>query len=167
MTLNIRIINYFKFFYYYVLHGINFFLYLCNIYLLALTYIMKNIVLYVLITLGSLLASGPATGQKPSIELLPTDHQHQHPEAMIDSICHAKYTSGQALITDTSEYYCGAMDQYKKEDGKKLKTGWHSDVFNLRRDSGKTGSKGRSEKRFQFFNCVHPVHLLFQITALK
>jgi hypothetical protein len=128
---------------------------------------MKNIVLYVFITLVSLLAVDPAGAQKPVIYLLPSNHQHQHPEAMIDSICLAKNTTGQALITDTSDYYYSAMDQYKKEDGKKMKTGWHSDVLHLRRDTGRIGNKGRSEKRFQFFNSIHPIHLLFQITALK
>lgn len=52
---------------------------------------MKNIVLY---TLALFLMNLPEVfGQKPAIELLPSSHEHNHPEAVIDT----SYT-GDSLI---------------------------------------------------------------------
>jgi hypothetical protein len=167
MNRRYKIHHYFKFFYYYVLHGIYFFLYLCIVSLLALAYIMKNIVLYIILVAGAALGVTPANAQKPVIELLPTDHQHQHPEAMADTIALGEYAQGQHPVSDTSNYRSSNADLYNKEDGKQRRTGWHYKIFQSKREPDRIRKNSRKGGQILFFKYIHPVQLFIQITALK
>ena len=54
------------------------------LYIFAITSIMKNIVLYTIPVL--LLVFTESIAQKPTIDLLPSNHERPHPEAIIDTI---------------------------------------------------------------------------------
>ena len=54
------------------------------IYIFALTSIMKNIVLYIIPLL--LFVFSESVSQKPTIDLLPSNHERPHPEAIVDTV---------------------------------------------------------------------------------
>ncbi len=128
---------------------------------------MKNIVLYVFIGVGMLLVHFPVSCQKPTIELLPTNHQLQHPEAMKDTM--ARRDSIEAWGPEVIPVHHPAEDSspHHKKGEKRIRTGWHFDVFHLRMPSGHKVDQGSSDSRSERFRFVRPVQLMFQITALK
>jgi hypothetical protein len=164
---NIQNSNIFLFFYYYVLHGITFFIYLCIIILLALAYIMKNIVLYIIIILSVTLAVAPVNAQKPVIELLPFDQQIQYPKALVDTIYPGEYINWQDSIADSSLNQQNTLHLHHKRDEPQKRTGWNFRIFQSKRGSDREERSSRTENRMRFFRSIHPVHLFFKITALK
>ncbi len=167
MASNIQNFNFFKFFYYYVLHGITFIIYLCNEHLLALTYIMRNIVLYIAISAATLTVSMPVNAQKPAIELLPFGSQVQHPEALVDTIYPGEYLNWQDSIADSSVYQQNTVHLYKKEGEPRKRPGWHFKAFQSKREAKITEKKSNTETRIHFLSSIRPVRLFFEITALK
>jgi hypothetical protein len=128
---------------------------------------MKNIVLYTIVFLGVLLAGIPVNAQKPAIELLPTDHQHQHPEAMADTISLGESMQARQPVTDSSTYRQKSLNLYKKEDGTHKRTGWHFKVFHFKKQPDRIRRSNQRSDRTPFFKHIHPIQLFIQITALK
>ena len=128
---------------------------------------MKNIVLYTIVFLGVLLAGIPVNAQKPAIELLPTDHQHQHPEAMAYTISLGESIHAQQPITDSSTYKQKSLNQYKKENITHKITGWQFKMFHFKKQSDRIRRSNQRSDRTPFFKHIHPIQLFIQITALK
>jgi len=85
------------------------------IYIFALTSIMKNIVLYT-IPLLLLLIFSEATAQKPTIDLLPSNHERPHPEAIVDT----SYTKDTLVMNSPFEkQITNADSEVRKEEVRK------------------------------------------------
>jgi hypothetical protein len=90
--------------------------------LLALKYIMKSIVLYILAILW-ITASGLAA-QKPTIDLLPSTHGQFHPETVVDT---GTYNDSLVLITIKSRQVPSPAEDTGGEV-RRVK-GWHLKGF--------------------------------------
>lgn len=125
------------------------------------------------ILLGVSLAGIPVNAQKPVIELLPMDHQHQHPEFMADTFSLGEFGHGEIPIADSSVYGLKTVNPYNKEDGKHRRTLWPFKVFHFKREPDRIRNRSQSEhgrqseNRTLFLKYIHPIQLFFQITALK
>ena len=150
-------------FYYYVLHGIIIFIYLCYIILLVLAYSMKSIVVYITIFLSCLLfMPGNLQAQKRAIDLISSHHQYRHPEAIIDTGYAVTPPVGQAVFKDI--YYVQPDRTIKK---KKKQIGPSLDSL-FQKEEEKAPSREKSPaKTTILFRKFNPLTILFKITALK
>lgn len=109
-----------------------------------------------------------ASGQKPTIGLLPSAHQRVHPEGVIDTI-HSKDSLGKTMQHEhaSSIVVSGDRDNrraFRKENRRR----WFQTDSIFRRDSLKSHQAGQEPKRFvRIFLHTNPVRLFIQITALK
>jgi hypothetical protein len=110
---------------------------------------MKNIVLYIFISLGLLLVCFQVSAQKQVIELLPTNHQIKHPEAITDTLCRKDTLAGKVPVIIHGHTPAGSIDSEEHRDRERIRTGWHINAFHLKRIPHR------------------PLQLFFQITALK
>jgi hypothetical protein len=128
---------------------------------------MKNIVLYIFISLVPLLTGTQASGQKPAIDLLPTNHQNQHPEAKANTIplrdsVHRLDSLTIPAVSQTGRTVGGEIVEWEKP-----RTGWQFDSFSFKRDSGRQEKKIKSGNQILFFKYIKPLQFFIQITALK
>jgi hypothetical protein len=128
---------------------------------------MKNIVLYIISITTVLLSAVPVNAQKPTIELLPVEHQFQHREALVDTIYPGEYMNWQDSIADSSDNQHNSHPLYEKGDQPRERTGWRVKAFQFKREAARNEKGSKAENRMRFFRSIHPVQLFFKITALK
>ncbi len=129
---------------------------------------MKNIVLYTMVLIAGLfMFSTETTGQKTTIDLLPSAHQRIQPEAREDTSFLNDSLVRIAADDRPSSVY--SIDEEKKSIYRKesLKTGFQIDSFFQKRDRKSNSLVKRSGHSLLNLKYFNPIKLIIYITALK
>lgn len=157
----------YKIIYYYVLHGITFFIYLCIEHLLALAYIMKNIVLYTIMILGGILSSIMVNAQKPVIELIPVNRTLPPSEKAADTTSALRDQQAIRLIYDASTHPEPSVTRARPEPNEQRRTGMGLPSLFKKWIDVPEDRPPRPTGVPLFFKYIHPFQLFFQINAQK
>ncbi|MEN8228670.1 MAG: hypothetical protein ABFS38_10995 [Bacteroidota bacterium] len=101
---------------------------------------MKYIVLYTMMMAALLMLFTEVTGQKPTIDLLPSKHKRIHPEAIVDTSF-----SNDSVVKFIPDDQSSSIDSNKKEKKKKI----------------------RRRKSWKSLKYINPINFFIHITALK
>ena len=159
--------NIFLFFYYYVLHSINIFTYLCNEILLVLAYSMKSIVVYIIaFLLWFLTIPNGLMAQKPAIDLISSHHQYRHPEAIIDTGYAVNPPLREAVLyqPDPEQNKELAREPDKK---KRRQIGPSLDSLFQKEETSKPEKGNPGVKISYYHKRLNPLKFILYITALK
>ncbi len=126
---------------------------------------MKNIVLYLIA--GCLIIFVESSGQKPTIELLPTSHQRIHPEAVIDT-SHSKDSLNKIVPRENSTVALSGEPENKSVIKRESRRKWfqRDSVFQKKVLKSKQESNW-SERFYLMFIDMNPFKLFIHITALN
>lgn len=129
---------------------------------------MKNIVLYYLISAaGLLLMTTGAIGQKPTIDLLPTNHQRIHPETMVDS---GGPGDTLRIIDRTSQSYNPHSEKREPKSirSRETRRNWYQlDSLFRKKEVKNNHINNSSVEHLLILKYFYPIHFIVHITALK
>ena len=126
---------------------------------------MKNIVLYLIA--GCLITFFESSGQKPTIELLPTSHQRIHPEAVVDT-SHARDSLYKIVPHGNSSVALSGDGETHGDIKKESRRRWFQRDSIFQKKVLKSKQAGNWSERFYLMMIyINPVKLFIHITALK
>ncbi len=128
---------------------------------------MKNIVLYLSLSLGILAAGTDVNAQKPVLELIPANHQVQYSDTAPDTAFADREWREIRFGTDSLAAIVPAPEPPLPGTMDTGRTGAGSRSFFMKGEE----VAGKDRRKFNppslMFRYIHPFHLFVQITALK
>ena len=128
---------------------------------------MKRIVVYkIIFGMVAGLLTGALSAQKPTIDLITSNQQYRHPEAIIDTA----YTVNPRVSDSLMVQDCSGRDHDLKGNNKKSRRrqiGPSLDSLFQNRESQEKSRKETPEKHASFRKKYNPIYLILTIIALK